>query len=282
MTDSGDALPLLTNTRIRELLLTHGLSASRALGQNFLTDPNTARRIAALADVAPGDHVLEVGPGLGSLTLALLETGARVVAVEQDRHLMAVLAETVGDRARVVHGDVREVDLDTVLEDAPYTLVANLPYNLATTLIIDLLEGLPRIRSGVVMVQREVAERLAAPLPSRHAGIPTVKVANLANVHLVGVVPPSVFHPRPKVTSALLRFERRDAPVLDVGAGELDRVLRAAFGQRRKMLRRSCAGLLTVDELVRAGIDPESRPEQLDLAAWGRLAEAAARPNPPR
>lgn len=274
---------------MRELLDEHGLAPSRALGQNFVADPNTVRRIAALAEVGPGDRVVEVGPGLGSLTLALAETGASVVAVEVDRHLVPVLrsvVEPVG--VRVVEGDARKVDWATVLADGgggPWALVANLPYNIATPLVLDLLLGVPAIDRMLVMVQREVGERLAAGVGDDAYGIPSVKVAYWGVASVVGRVPATVFVPQPKVESALVRIARHPgggrAPGLPDGWDDADRarlfrLVDAGFGQRRKMLRRSLAGLVDPSAFAAAGVRPEARAEELDLAAWSRLASAAA------
>ncbi|MFO7279591.1 MAG: 16S rRNA (adenine(1518)-N(6)/adenine(1519)-N(6))-dimethyltransferase RsmA [Thermoanaerobacterales bacterium] len=269
----------LSRRQVRELLDELGLAPSRALGQNFVADPNTVRRIARLAGVGPGDRVVEVGPGLGSLTLALVETGAEVTAVELDRHLLPVLQRVVAPHGvRIVHGDALTLDWDELLGDGsadrPWTLVANLPYNVATPLVLRLLEQVPAITSMLVMVQREVAERLAAAPGDPAYGIPSVKVAYRADAEVVGRVPPTVFVPRPRVESALVRLRRLPAPRVATDPDRLFRLVEAAFGQRRKMLRRSLAGLVDAAAFERAGVSPQARPEQLDLAAWDRLARA--------
>ncbi|MDY7101098.1 MAG: 16S rRNA (adenine(1518)-N(6)/adenine(1519)-N(6))-dimethyltransferase RsmA [Actinomycetota bacterium] len=280
----------LTRTRVLDLLAAHGLDPSRALGQNFVADPNTVRRIARLADISPGDRVVEIGPGLGSLTLALVEEGARVTAVEADRHLLPVLEEVVAPHGvRVVHEDATTADWEGLLDDAEraeadaadggdpaagWALVANLPYNVATHLVLDVLADVPRVRTMLVMVQREVAERMVAPAGSRTYGIPSVKVAWYATGEIVGRVPPTVFVPRPRVESALVRLRRRDHPPHDVDPDELFDLVQKAFGQRRKMLRRSLAGVVAPEVFAAAGIDPQLRPEQLDLAAWAALTAA--------
>ena len=270
----------LSPRQVRDLLSTHGLTPSRALGQNFVADPNTVRRIARLAEVGPGDHVVEVGPGLGSLTLALAETGASVTAVEIDRHLVPVLREVVSDAGvRVVEGDARRLDWSSLLSESPeWVLVANLPYNIATPLVLDLLEGVPQIRRMLVMVQREVGERLAAGVGDEGYGIPSVKVAWWATAEVVGRVPATVFVPQPRVESALVRLVRHDvAPArVDVDRERLFRLVDAGFGQRRKMLRRSLAGLVDASAFAAADVRPEARAEELDLAAWSRLASAPA------
>ncbi|HMG42042.1 MAG TPA: 16S rRNA (adenine(1518)-N(6)/adenine(1519)-N(6))-dimethyltransferase RsmA [Acidimicrobiales bacterium] len=267
----------LSPRQVRELLSTHGLTPSRALGQNFVADPNTVRKIAALADVGPGDSVVEVGPGLGSLTLALAATGASVTAVEIDRHLVPVLREVVAGTdvpVRVVEGDARRLDWGSLLSASPeWALVANLPYNIATPLVLDLLAGVPAIRRMLVMVQREVGERLAAGVGDEGYGIPSVKVAWWATAEVVGRVPATVFVPQPRVESVLVRLVRHPvAPAADVDRERLFRLVDAGFGQRRKMLRRSLAGLVDTSEFVAAGVRPEARAEELDLAAWSRLA----------
>lgn len=268
-----------TPTELQAQLRAHGLAPSRALGQNFVADPNTVRRIARLAEVGPGDAVLEIGPGLGSLTLALVETGAAVTAVEVDRHLVPVLRANVEPLGvTVVEADAMAADWATILAGVErWHLVANLPYNVATPLVLDLLDHVPAITSMLVMVQREVAERLAAPAGDRTYGIPSVKVAYWATARVVGRVPASVFVPPPKVESALVRIERRPAPAVTADADRLFALVRTAFGQRRKMLRRSLAGLVDDAQYAAAGVRPDARPEELDIVAWGALAAAAPR-----
>jgi 16S rRNA (adenine1518-N6/adenine1519-N6)-dimethyltransferase len=265
---------------VADLLAEHGLTPSRALGQNFVADPNTVRRIARLAGVGPGDRVVEIGAGLGSLTLALAETGASVTAVEIDRRLVPVLRGVVaGTAARVVEGDAMTLDWDGMLgPEGGWVLVANLPYNVATPLVADLLDGAPRIARMLVMVQREVGERLAAGVGDDAYGAVSVKVAYWGRAAVVGRVPPAVFVPRPRVSSVLVSITRRDRPAVDpdlVGPAELFAVVRAGFGHRRKMLRRSLAGLVDAGAFATAGIDPTLRAEDLDVDAWGRLAIAA-------
>jgi 16S rRNA (adenine1518-N6/adenine1519-N6)-dimethyltransferase len=258
---------------VRALLDEHGLAPSRALGQNFVADPNTVRRIARLAEVGPGDRVVEVGPGLGSLTLALAETGASVTAVELDRHLLPVLRRVVEPAGvRVVQGDAMRLDWDALLGDGrPWSLVANLPYNIATPLVLDLLAGVSAIRRMLVMVQREAGERLAARVGDKAYGIPSVKVAYWAEASLVGRVPPTVFVPQPRVESVLVRLVRRDHPPVDVDPERLFRLVTAGFNQRRKMLRRSLAGLVGPSGFEAAGVRPEARAEELTLVEWARL-----------
>ena len=270
--------PLLTPTQARDLLDRHGLTPSRALGQNFVVDPNTVRRIARLADVGPGDHVVEVGAGLGALTLALVDTGAAVTTIEADRHLVPALEEVLAGRSvRLIPADVRAVDWGDVLGGADrWALVANLPYNLATPIVLDVLADVPKVQRLLVMVQREVGERLAAPPGSKTYGIPSVLVALRAHAEVVGRVSPEVFLPKPRVESALVRIERRAEPPTSADPEVLTDLVRRAFGNRRKMLRRSLDGVVHDAQFVAAGVDPETRPEQLDVVAWGRLAEAVS------
>ncbi len=266
---------------IAQLLSAHGLRPSRALGQNFVADPNTVRRIARLAGLVAGDRVLEIGAGLGSLTLALAETGARVVAVETDRHLVPVLRAVVQPAGvEVVEGDALTLDLARLLAahgegDGAWSLVANLPYNLATPLVMRTLTEVPAVTRLLVMVQREVGERIAAGVGDDGYGAVSVRVAYFARAEVVGRVPASVFIPRPRVESVLVRLVRRAEPAVDpaiVSYERLDAVVRAGFGQRRKMLRRALAGVVEPAAFARSGVRPEARAEELDIAAWGRLA----------
>jgi 16S rRNA (adenine1518-N6/adenine1519-N6)-dimethyltransferase len=264
---------------IARLLSEHGLSPSRALGQNFVADPNTVRRIARLAGVGPESSVVEFGAGLGSLSLALAETGATVVAVELDRHLLPVLRAVVEPRGvEVVEGDAMRVDLVTLLAErgaGPWSLVSNLPYNLATPLVMRTLVDVPAIAHLLVMVQREVGERMAATVGDPAYGSVSVRVAYFAQSSVVGKVPASVFIPRPRVESVLVRMERRTEPAVplaEVSYERLAAVVKAGFGQRRKMLRSSLAGVVDPDAFARAGIRPEARAEELTVEEWGRLA----------
>jgi 16S rRNA (adenine1518-N6/adenine1519-N6)-dimethyltransferase len=267
----------LSRGRIHELLDQSGLAPRRDLGQNFVADANTVRRVASLAGVGPGDQVLEVGAGLGSLTLALADTGATVTAVEVDRGIVPVLRDVVAERSNVtvVEADAMRTDWQSLLGAGErWTLVANLPYNVATPLVCDLLDGVPAIESMLVMVQREVAERFAAPPGSKQYGAVSVKVAYWATARIVGHVPASVFVPRPNVESALVRIDRHQPPEVDREA--LFALVRTAFGQRRKMLRRSLAGTVDPAAFAAAGVSPEARPEQLAIADWVRLTNATA------
>jgi len=271
----------LSGADVRRLLDEYGLAPSRARGQNFVVDPNTVRRIARLAGVGAGDRVVEIGAGLGSLSLALAETGAAVTAIEVDSRLVPALRSVVEPAGvTVVEGDALRLDWDALLGPGPWVLVANLPYNVATPLVADLLDGVPAIRRMLVMVQREVGERLAAGPGDDAYGAVSVKVAYWATAKVVGRVPPTVFHPVPKVDSALVRVDRRSEPVVgaDVDPDWLFRLVRAGFGQRRKMLRRSLAALVPPEAFVEAGLRPESRAEELSVVDWGRLALSTSPP----
>ena len=199
-----------------------------------------------------------------------------MTTIEADHYLLPALAEVLEDQpVRVIGSDVRTVDWDDVLAGADaWALVANLPYNLATPIVLDVLAEVPRVRRLLVMVQREVGERLAAPAGSRTYGIPSVLVALRARAEVVGRVSPEVFLPRPRVESALVRIERLDEPATDADPVLLVELVRQAFGNRRKMLRRSLDGRVTEAQFLAAGIASDTRPEQLDIAAWGALAKA--------
>ena len=262
---------------ITELLTQHGLAPRRAFGQNFVSDPNTVRRIARMANVGPNDHVVEIGAGLGSLTLALAETGARITAIEIDHGIAPVLRDVVKDlpNVSVVVGDALELDWNEIIPPgSKAVVVANLPYNVATPLVADLLDAIPQISRFVVMVQKEVALRLASSVGSSDYGAISVKVAYWATARVLGDVPPSVFIPRPKVTSSIIEITRRETPAVGphIAPQQLFKVIRTGFGQRRKMLRRSLAAIATPENFVLAGVSPEARPEELDVHQWGRLA----------
>jgi 16S rRNA (adenine1518-N6/adenine1519-N6)-dimethyltransferase len=276
---------LLGPADVRRLAAAAGLRPSKSLGQNFVVDANTVRRIVRAAGVGADDVVLEVGPGLGSLTLALLPQVARVVAVEVDRTLADALPATVrefgpgvADRLSVVTADAARI---RVLPDGPPTvLVANLPYNVAVPVLLHLLETFPTLERGLVMVQKEVADRLAAAPGSRTYGVPSVKAAWYARVRQVGTVARTVFWPAPNVDSGLVALERRDPPV-GADRREVFAVVDAAFAQRRKTLRAALAGWAgsprrAEDILRRAGIDPTLRGERLAVEHYVRIAGAAA------
>lgn len=300
--------PLLGPAEIRELAETAGIRPTKTLGQNFVIDPNTIRRIVAAARLdaehpdGSVDTVLEVGPGLGSLTLGLLDVAQRVVAVEIDPPLAAQLPGTVA-RFRPEAAD----RLDVVLQDAlqvselpaqPQALVANLPYNVAVPVLLNLLARFPSIRQGLVMVQDEVADRLAARPGSKVYGVPSVKASWHAEVEKAGVIGTQVFWPAPRISSGLVRFRRRAEPLAQIGAGEAlglsgeaaqtaDRdavftVVDAAFAQRRKTLRAALSGwagsgAIAEEILVDAGVAPSERGEKLDVLGFAAIAAAGVR-----
>lgn len=269
----------LTRREVSQLLSRNGIRPSRALGQNFVVDPNTVRRIARLAAVGPGDRVVEIGAGLGSLTVALAETGAEVVAVELDRYLAPVLRSVVEPAGvRVVEGDALRLDWEDVLDagDAgSWVLVANLPYNVATPLVLTLLERAPMIGRMLVMVQREAGERLAASAGDPAYGAVSVKVAYRARASVVGRVPATVFVPQPNVESVLVSVERRPEPAVAVDEARFFALVEAGFAHRRKMLRRALAGVVDEATFAAAAVRPEARAEELDVETWGRLTACA-------
>ena len=283
MTDGPDA-SLLGAAEIRELAARHGIRPTKQWGQNFVVDGNTVRRIVRVAGVGPGDVVVEVGPGLGSLTLALLPAVDRVVAVEVDPVLAAALPQTVSSHAPgllgrldVVHADALAVT--TFPGPAPTALVANLPYNVSVPVVLRFLELFPSLRTILVMVQLEVAERLAAPPGSRTYGVPSVKAAWYADVRLAGQVSRNVFWPVPNVDSGLVALTRREPPPSTASREDVFRCIDAAFAQRRKTLRAALAPwagspALAEAALVAAGVDPRTRGEQLDVAAFAAVASA--------
>ena len=277
-------MEMLTPATVHALLAEHDIRPKKSLGQNFLVDPNTARRIAALAEVESGERVLEIGPGLGSLTLALVERGAAVRAVELDPVLAAIVGEIAGVDVHVA--DALTVDLDALLgaaagvEEQAWSCVSNLPYNVAVPVVVRLLEEAPVVARIVVLVQREVAERLAATPGGRDYGAVSVKVAYYAEATLLGVVPATVFVPKPKVESALVGLVRRAAPPVSVPSeAELFDLVRSGFAHRRKMLRSSLRPVLgdrAVDVLESAGVPPTARAEALGLDEWAAVARGAA------
>jgi len=281
--------------QVQELLDQHGLRPSKALGQNFVTDANTVRRIARLAELDPSSRVLEIGAGLGSLTVALAETGAAVTALEVDAKLVPLLRERVEPLGvRVVQGDALTLDFGPLLAAGDgetdsdgdgvsssdrggrtWTLVANLPYNVAVPIVVRVLDEVPPVQAMLVMVQREVGLRLAASPGDKTYGAVSVKVAYHATARVVGRVPAAVFVPRPKVESVLVHIARRPVVAVDpdvVPADRLFEVVRAGFAHRRKMLRRALVGVVSGGAFAAAGIDPQARAENLSIEEWGRLA----------
>jgi 16S rRNA (adenine1518-N6/adenine1519-N6)-dimethyltransferase len=285
VTDIGGA-QLLGPADIRALAAGLSVRPTKTLGQNFLHDANTIRRIVRTAEVGPDEVVLEVGPGLGSLTLGLLDAGARVVAVEIDPVLATALPRTVAERApgradrlTVVQADA--LRLTELPGPPPTALVANLPYNVAVPVLLHLLERLPSLERVLVMVQAEVADRLAAGPGSKVYGNPSAKAAWYAAAERAGSVSRTVFWPAPNVDSGLVRLIRRPAPVVPPGVTRADvfRLIDAAFGQRRKMLRSALSGWAgsgaAAEAILRAaGVDPTARGETLDIAQFAAVAAA--------
>jgi len=277
---------LLGPAEIRELAARLGVAPTKKLGQNFVHDPNTVRRIVAAAALTSDDVVLEVGPGLGSLTLGLLGAAAHVHAVELDPVLAAALPATVAERADVTKLTVHHADALRIraaeLQPAPTMLVANLPYNVAVPVVLHLLAELPSLRGGLVMVQKEVADRLVAGPGSKVYGVPSVKLAWYAQSRAAGKVPPAVFWPVPNVDSGLVAFAARTPPT---GADRrtVFQVVDAAFAQRRKTLRAALAGWAggagqAEQVLIAAGVSPQARGESLSVHEFAAIAAAAKGP----
>ena len=266
---------------VADLLRRHEVRPRRSLGQHFVIDPNTVSRVVRLAGVVPGERIVEIGAGCGALTVALADAGADVLAIEVDRRLLGALAEvTAGRTVTVVGADATDLAAwaprlggtgGAAGKGGPWKLVANLPYNVATPLVLDVLDEVPQIRHIVVMVQREVAERLAAPPGHRAYGLPSLKVACWATAEVLGRVPPTVFWPRPRVESALLEIRRLPEPAA-ANTDDLYRLARKAFAQRRKMLRSSLRGVVEPAAFEAAGVDPSARPGELGVGDWSRLA----------
>lgn len=316
---------LLGPAEIRALAERAGVRPTKTLGQNFVLDAGTVRKIVRQADVEPGERVVEVGPGLGSLTLGLLEAGADVVAVEIDPVLARLLPSTVaahvpgltadpdpasdavaaptGSSGRDLDGHdapvavLRDADgrarLTVVLRDAlevralpgpsPVALVANLPYNVSVPVLLTFLERFDSLERALVMVQAEVADRLAAPPGSRTYGVPSAKAAWYTHARRTATVGRTVFWPVPNVDSALVRLDRREPPTTTATREEVFTVVDAAFAQRRKMLRPALATLAGSADaaqaaLVAAGVDPQARGERLDIEAFARIAEQLSPP----
>jgi 16S rRNA (adenine1518-N6/adenine1519-N6)-dimethyltransferase len=282
---------LLGPAAVREIAGRLGVRPAKRLGQNFVIDPGTVRRIVTLAGLSAGDDVLEVGPGFGSLTLGLLAAAHRVIAVEVDPALAAELPRTVAavapglaPRLEVVTADAARV---TSLPGRPPTaLVANLPYNVGVPVVLHLLATFPSVGRGLIMVQAEVADRMTAPPGSRVYGVPSVKLAWFASARRAGAVPRSVFWPVPNVDSGLVSFTRRPPPDPDVPREEVFAVVDAAFAQRRKTLRAALArwagGPDAAERILRdAGVDPGARGESLTVAEFTRIAQRGKCHKPP-
>ncbi|GAA3605828.1 16S rRNA (adenine(1518)-N(6)/adenine(1519)-N(6)) -dimethyltransferase RsmA [Marihabitans asiaticum] len=278
---------LLGATAIRELAERYDVRPTKQWGQNFVVDANTVRRIVRVAGVRPSDVVLEVGPGLGSLTLAILEQAARAVVIEVDPTLAAALPETVATLAPTRAEDLAVVQADALRVSelpgpAPTALVANLPYNVSVPVVLHLLETFPSIERVLVMVQLEVAERLAAAPGSRTYGVPSAKAAWYGEVTLAGTVARSIFWPVPNVDSGLVRIVRRDPPQTSASRTEVFACVDAAFAQRRKTLRAALKGwagsAAAAEECLRAaGVDPQARGEQISIEGFAAVAAARSR-----
>ncbi|TDC58717.1 16S rRNA (adenine(1518)-N(6)/adenine(1519)-N(6))-dimethyltransferase RsmA [Micromonospora sp. KC207] len=278
---------LLGPAEIRDLAARLGVHPTKKLGQNFVHDPNTVRRIVAAAGLAADDVALEVGPGLGSLTLALLPAAAHTHAVEIDPTLAAALPQTAArhagpyaGRLTVHRADALRIDPAELAAPAPTALVANLPYNVAVPVVLHLLAALPSLRHGLVMVQKEVADRLVAGPGSKVYGIPSVKLAWHAHSRAAGRVPPNVFWPVPNVDSGLVAFTRREPPRPEVPRERVFAVVDAAFAQRRKTLRAALAGWAggadrAAAALTVAGVDPGARGESLTVEQFAAIAASA-------
>ena len=274
---------LLDPRTIRELAAELDLRPTKQRGQNFVHDANTVRRIVAASGITPDDVVLEIGPGLGSLTLGLLERAAHVHVVEIESSLARRLPRTVAERLpaaseRLTVTEADALDVTDLPGPQPTAVVANLPYNVSVPVLLHVLARWDSIRTGLVMVQLEVADRLVAPPGSKVYGVPSVKLAWYADAARVGTVPPKVFWPVPNVDSGLVRMTRREPPATTATRQQVFTVVDAAFAQRRKMLRGALAGLFgssaaASEALEAAGVDPQARGEVIDVAAFARIAE---------
>lgn len=270
---------LLTRTDVKNLLLKYEIHPKKSLGQNFVVEPNTIRQIVKIADLDPEDFVLEVGSGLGSLTLALLESCKHVTAIEVDDVLVNILKETTGNQTenklRIIHADVMELDLQQVLEErnSQWDLVANLPYNIAVPMICDFLEKTSLISKMTVMVQREVAERMVAKVGEKAYGLPSVKIEYFAEAKIIADIPPTVFMPKPRVESSIVQIVRHENPIISENYEVLFDLIKSAFRHRRKMLRSSLKGILSTDDFDLTGIDPTNRAENLTLKEWELLTK---------
>jgi 16S rRNA (adenine1518-N6/adenine1519-N6)-dimethyltransferase len=276
-------MTLLGAAQIRELAAQLDLKPSKSLGQNFVIDSNVCTKIVRTAGVTSGDIALEIGPGLGSLTLAMLEVAKSVIAVEIDPRLAQQLPITVAqlfehpENLTVINKDALAVN-DLPVE--PTVLVANLPYNVSVPVLLHLLEKFPTLRTGVVMVQAEVADRLAAKPGGKEYGIPSVKAAWWADVKNVGTVSRSIFWPAPNVDSKLVGFTRRETAGPEDSRGKVFTIIDAAFAQRRKMLRSALSSLYGSSStaeaiLINAGIDPTLRGEALQIESFCKIAAVA-------
>jgi 16S rRNA (adenine1518-N6/adenine1519-N6)-dimethyltransferase len=274
---------LLGGADIRKLAESLDVTPTKKLGQNFVTDPNTIRKIVSAAHLDGSETVVEIGPGLGSLTLGLLEVAKKVIAVEIDPKMAAAIENTVATRApgkdfALVANDALKV---TELPAAPDALVANLPYNISVPVLLHFIETFPSLQKGLVLVQSEVAHRLAAKPGSKIYGSPSAKLAWFAESNLAGNVSRNIFWPIPNVDSSLVYFERRNTPIGDETLRlETFKVIDGAFSQRRKTLRQALAdyaGSPAAAEtlLVTAGVSPQARGEELGIDQFVKIAKAA-------
>jgi len=267
----GDVRPQ-GRAEIKQLLAEHGLRPQRRLGQHFLADPNTVDRIVLEAGIGPGDRVVEVGPGTGTLTRALAAAGASVVAFEVDRSLRSLLTAATADLDVVLRfEDALVADWSGEFGSGRWKMVANLPYNVGTPLLLDAVRAAAGIERFVVMVQREVAQRLVAEPGSRQYGVPSIVAQLYTEARIAFRVSPDVFVPPPDVESAVVVLERVPPHPLAEAAA---RLASKAFQQRRKMLRGSLADVLTRLDFESAEVSPAARPEELGVADFLRLAEA--------
>jgi 16S rRNA (adenine1518-N6/adenine1519-N6)-dimethyltransferase len=286
VTDAPGSRPLLGAADIRALAGELGIRPTKTLGQNFVIDGNTIRRIVAAARLDPSETVLEVGPGLGSLTLGLLDAAANVVAIEIDPVLAGRLPATVerwrpdavGRFALVLSDALKTTELPQGPFAQPSAVVANLPYNVAVPVVLHLLEHFPSLRHGLVMVQDEVADRLAAEPGSKVYGVPSVKAAWYGTMRKAGVIGMNVFWPAPKIHSGLVAFARTAQPATTATRREVFAVIDAAFAQRRKTLRAALSGWAgsgaEAERALRAaGVDPQARGEVLGISDFARIAE---------
>ncbi|MGA4508030.1 16S rRNA (adenine(1518)-N(6)/adenine(1519)-N(6))-dimethyltransferase RsmA [Propionibacteriaceae bacterium G1746] len=275
---------LLGAGAVRDLAARLDLTPTKQRGQNFVIDANTIRRIVSLSGVGADDVVIEVGPGLGSLTLGLLEVGAQVTAIEIDDRLARQLPDTIATRMPGASDRLRVVESDAMLVrelpgPAPTALVANLPYNVSVPVLLHLLAQFDSWRSGLVMVQLEVCDRLVAAPGSKVYGVPSAKLAWYAGAQRVGTVPPKVFWPVPNVDSGLVKLTLREPPVTTATREQVFEVIDLAFAQRRKMLRAALSGLCggsqaASERIAAAGVDPQARGETLDVGQFAKIAEA--------
>ena len=263
---------------LKDMMEKHDLRPSKSLGQNFVVDPNTILKIIRAANIEKGEQILEIGPGLGSLTSQLSVT-SKVVAIELDRYLIPALEEVLNhfgkrENVEIVQEDAMKIDWQEFFtqRQGVWKMVANLPYNIATPLLVTLLENAPEIQAIYVMVQLEVGERFAASPKSKAYGIPSVKAQYWAETKVLGKVSPNVFLPVPKVDSAILQIIRKSSPP-EVNYANFSRLIQTAFQHRRKMIRKSLNKLVPLANFNIAELSPEARPEELSVTDWVKLAK---------